>query len=282
MGDRSILSQPSKPGDPRALPRRFAPLVIFVVLVALILGACGGAQSLVDPREIITKGLAATADLTSLHVSATVSGSFIEPTSGATIGLDGTTLKGDVATSGQGHFTFAVPTFLGLSGDLIISGTNLYYKTTLTGPKWGHQQIPVPSPGASGSASAAASLDPKAAALVEIGKLLLKDGVVSKKLDDVACGDAQCYHVQVSVPSSVMDQSSDMSSLKPSDIFGGALVVDLLFDREHLWLTELSTKIDSAKAGTFSAKLTFSAFNVPVTVSPPPSDQVQEGDLTLP
>jgi len=75
---------------------------------------------------------------------------------------------------------------------------------------------------------------------------------------------------------------ADLASLKPSDIFGDALVVDLLFDREHLWLTEISTKVDSAKAGSFSAKLTFSAFNVPVTVSAPPSDQVQEGNLSLP
>ena len=261
------------------MPRRFAPAVVFM---ALILAACGGTQSLVDPKEIITKGLAATADLTSLHVSATVSGNFIEPTSGATIGLDGTTFKGDVATSGQGHFTFAVPTFLGLAGDLIISGTDLYYKTTLTGSKWSHQQIPVPSPGASGSASASGSLDPKAAALAEIGKLLAKDGVVTKKLDDVACGDAQCYHVQVSVPTSAISATPDLASLKPSDIFGEALVVDLLFNRDHLWLTEISTKVDSAKAGSFSAKLTFSAFNLPVTVSAPPSDQVQEGNLTLP
>jgi len=260
------------------VPRRLAPVV---VLVTLMLAACGGTQSLVDPKEIITKGLAATADLTSLHVSATVSGSFIEPTSGASISLDGTTFKGDLATSGQGHFTFAVPTFLGLAGDLIISGTDLYYKTTLTGPKWGHQQIPMPSPGASGS-SPSASLDPKAATLAEIGKLLLKDGVASKKLEDVACGDAQCYHVQVTVPSSAMTASPDLASLKPSDIFGEALVVDLLFNREHLWLTEISTKVDSAKAGTFSAKLTFSGFNVPVTVSPPPSDQVQEGNFQLP
>ena len=145
------------------MPRRLAPVV---VLVTLMLAACGGTQSLVDPKEIITKGLAATADLTSLHVSATVSGSFIEPASGASISLDGTTFKGDLATSGQGHFTFAVPTFLGLAGDLIISGTDLYYKTTLTGPKWGHQQIPMPSPGASGS-SPSASLDPKAAVLAD-------------------------------------------------------------------------------------------------------------------
>jgi hypothetical protein len=79
-----------------------------------------------------------------------------------------------------------------------------------------------------------------------------------------------------------MTASPDLASLKPADIFGDALVVDLLFNRDHLWLTEISTKIDSAKAGSFSAKITFSDFNAPVTVSPPPSDQVQEGDLTLP
>ena len=61
----------------------------------------------------------------------------------------------------------------------------------------------------------------------------------------------------------------------------GDVVLDLLFNRDKLWLTEVSTKV-TATSGSITAKVTFSKFNEPVTVSPPPSDQVTEGGLNFP
>ena len=63
---------------------------------------------------------------------------------------------------------------------------------------------------------------------------------------------------------------------------GGALVLNLRFDRQSLWLTEVGTAVQSESVGTFNATLTFSGFDEAVTVSPPPADQVTEGDLPLP
>jgi hypothetical protein len=263
--------------------RRLAPVAVAIVAVS-ILAACSGAPALTDPKEIITQGLAATTELSSLHLKVTVSGSVTDPTSGAEISLDGTTASGDFATSGQGHLSFAVPTLLGLAGEVIVLGSDAYVKTTLSGEKWAHQPITpglsvfgvgMPSPGAS-----AGSSDPKAQALAEVGKLLAKDGVVSKKLDDVDCGDVQCYHVQVTIPKSIVE-SADASAASPMESLTSDVVLDLLFDREKLWLTEVSTKVTTSN-GSVTAKVTFSKFNEAVTVSPPPSDQVQEGGLNFP
>lgn len=67
--------------------------------------------------------------------------------------------------------------------------------------------------------------------------------------------------------------------MDPTETLGESLVLDLRFDRESLWLTEVSTAVDGTAGSTFSATLTFSAFDEAVTVSPPPSDQVTEGEL---
>ncbi len=259
--------------------RRLAPLLL---VMTAVLVACG-AGAVTDPKEIITQGLDKTGDLTSFHVSLALTGSITEPKSGTKIALDGTTFEGDVATSGSASFTLAVPTLLGLKGDILLIGKDLYVKTTLTGAKWSHQAMPIPSPDAS-AAPASPGTNPKAF-IAELKKFLAKDGVVTKKLDDVTCGDRKCYHVQVTIPSSLMSNmasASPMPSLNLADIFGDALVVDLQFDKDKLWLTSWSTKIDSAKIGTLSLTLTLSAFDEPVTVSPPPANQVQEGGFTLP
>ena len=109
-----------------------------------------------------------------------------------------------------------------------------------------------------------------------------QEGVVTKKLADVACGDRQCYQVSVSVPSSLMNEAGAVASLDPSTIFGDAVVVNLLFDREKLWLTEVSTGIDSESIGTITATLSFSNFDEAVEFSAPPSPDVTEGEFTLP
>lgn len=67
--------------------------------------------------------------------------------------------------------------------------------------------------------------------------------------------------------------------IDPTEALAEALVLNLRFDRESLWLTEVATAVDSESMGTFSARLTFSGFDEAMTVSPPPSDQVTEGEL---
>lgn len=255
--------------------RRFA---LAMVTMIAVLAACQGTPALTSPTEIITQGLEATSKLNSFHMSLAVDGSFSMPEAGGgTVKLDGTTLEADIDIQGRNvHLTFAIPALLGLAGELLVIGPDLYFKSSLTGDKWTHQAADV-----TGSASPAPSLDP-ASIVDDVGDFLLKDGVVTTKLADVACGDRQCYQVNVTIPPDLMDDAGAVASLDPSSIFGEALVLNLLFDRDQGWLTAVSTDVASDEIGTFSATLTFSNFDEALDLTPPPSPEVTEGEVTLP
>ena len=254
--------------------RRFAPVLI--VMVAL-LAACQSTPAITDPKDIITQGLDATAKLNSFHVSLKLDGDFTVPDGGGSFNLNSTSLEADVdipAKNLQAHL--AVPAFLGLTADVIVIGPDVWIKTSMGGTKWSHQTNDL-----LGSPAPSASVDPQVV-IDKVKEALGKDGVVTKKLADVACGDRQCYQVSVSVPSSLMSDAGAVASFDPSTIFGDAVKINLLFDREKLWLTAVSTGLDSTTVGKITATLTFSKFDEAVTFSPPPSADVTEGEFTLP
>ena len=254
--------------------RRFAPVMLAVLA---LLAACQSSPSITDPVDIITQGLDATADLKSLHISLELDGSFSVPDGGGTFNLDSTSLEADVDIEAKSlRASLAVPAFLGLTADVILIGQDVWFRTSMGGTKWFHQTNDV-----MGSPSPSASLDPQVM-IDQVKEALAKDGVVTKKLADVACGDRQCYQVSVSVPSALMNDTGAVASLDPSTIFGDAGVINLLFDREKLWLTEVSTSVDSETLGTISATLSFSNFDEAVDFSPPPSPDVTEGEFTIP
>jgi len=254
--------------------RRFAPVLIAVLAV---LAACQSTPAITDPVDIITQGLDATANLKSLHISLALDGSFTAPDDGGTFKLDSTSLEADVDIVAKSvRATLAVPAFLGLTADLVVIGQDVWYRTSMSGTKWYHQANDL-----MGSPLPSASLDPQVA-IDKVKEFLAKDGVVTRKLADVACGDRQCYQVSVTVPSSLMTDAGAVASLDPSTIFGDAVVINLLFDREKLWLTEVSTGVDSTTVGKFSATLSFSKFDEALDFSPPPSADVTEGEFTVP
>ncbi|MEO6059300.1 MAG: hypothetical protein ABIQ05_04925 [Candidatus Limnocylindria bacterium] len=257
--------------------RRLPPVL---VVTAFLLAACSGTPALSDPREIVTSGFDATAELKSFHVSLALDGSFSMPDSGGTFSLTGTTFEADVDLDGKlVGATFAVPALLGLSGELRMIDTDLYFKTSLTGTMWSHM---------GGDAAPSASPAPDVSSMIdELRAFLDKEGVETVKLDDVDCGERKCYHIELTIPAELMNEAgpdaSMMPSMDPSEFFGEALVLDLLFDREKSWLTEVSTSVTSDSMGTFNATFTFSAFDEPVTVTAPPADEVTEGtDLDFP
>jgi hypothetical protein len=256
--------------------RRLAPVLVATVA---LLAACQSTPAITDPVEIITQGLDATSQLKSLHVSLALDGTFTVPDDGGSFGLDNTSLEADIDIEARNvHLTFAVPAFLNLSGEVVVIGQDVWVKTSMTGTKWSHQTNDVLS-----SAAPSPSMDVQAA-IDKVGEFLAKEGVVTTKLADVACGDRQCYQVSVKVPSDLMkEEGADaLASIDPSTIFGEAVELNLLFDREKLWLTEASTSVESDEVGTFSATLSFSNFDESVTVSPPPSADVTEGEFTVP
>jgi hypothetical protein len=248
-------------------------------MVVAVLAACQSTPAITDPVEIITQGLDATTNLRTMHVSLSLDGTVTVPDSGGTFNLDSTSLEADVDIPAKSvRASVVVPAFLGLTADLIVIGEDVWYRTSMGGTKWFHQRndlsaspLPIPT----------ASLDTQAM-IDKVKEALATEGVVTKKLADVACGDRQCYQVSVSVPTSLMSEAGAMASLDPSSIFGDAVVINLLFDREKLWLTEISTSIDSDTVGTISATLSFSKFDEAVEFSAPPSPEVTEGEFTLP
>jgi hypothetical protein len=244
-----------------------------------VLAACQSTPAITDPVDIITQGLDATANLKSLHVSLTLDGTVTVPDGGGTFNLDSTSLEADVDIAASNlSAQVAVPAFFGLTADLIVIGEDVWYRTSMGGTKWFHETndmmgSPLPIPTA--SAGVQEMID-------KVKEALATEGVLTKKLADVACGDRQCYQVSVTVPTSLMDEAGSMASLDPSSIFGEGVVINLLFDREKLWLTEVSTSVDSEEVGTISATLSFSDFDEAVEFSPPPSPDVTEGEFTLP
>jgi hypothetical protein len=250
--------------------RRLAPSLL---VAAFALAACTGAPAITDPEQIITQGIEATTALKSFHMSLAVDGTFSVPEGGGSFALDGTTLDGDFDLEGKsGRLGFAVPAFLGLTGEVIVIGNDTYVKTSMTGDSW--------SKSTSESDALSEAMDPEAA-LGEVRDFLAMDGVEAEKLDDVACGERTCYAVRLTIPSGLLADAGDEVDMDPTAALGEALVLNLRFDRESLWLTEVSTAVESGSAGTFNATLTFSGFDQAVTVSPPPSDQVTEGELPL-
>ncbi len=259
------------------MPRRSTPALL---LATALLAACGNA-ALTDPKEIVLRGLEATTDLASFHLEATVDGEVILPGSEGTITLAGTTFEGDInVTDEEAYLSFAVPAFLGLTGELILLGNEGFVRLSLMGDKWFRTD----------PTSAEPSPSPSADPMDELRALLDKEGVVATKLEDVACGERQCYQVQLTIPAEVlreMEASASPDPLAspgddPMDMIGETLVLTLLFDRDNLYLTEVSTSVDNPESGTFSLTLTLSAFGEPVTISPPPADQVEESGFEFP
>ncbi len=243
-----------------------------------VLVACQSTPALTDPTDIITNGLEATTSVKSFHMSLALDGKFKMSPTGGTVDLSSTSLDADIDINGkQAHLTFAVPALLGISGDVV-----LHRQGPRSRRAWAGKVLDMSSD-VVGSFEPSASPD-TAAMIKQVKDFLAKDGVETKKLADVACGDRHgSYQVSVSIPSSLMkDEAGAVASMDPSTIFGDALVLNLLFDREKLWLTEVSTDVASDTMGTFSVTLSFDNFDEDVTVSPPPDAQVTEGEFTLP
>lgn len=254
---------------------RLVPATATAAVLSLVVAACSGAPEVADPREIITQGIEATSEVDAFHFELGLDGTVSMPElGGGEMGLDGTSLQGDVDTEGPAmHVTFAVPFLLGMTGEAILLGQDMYVKTSMTGPLWTHVEAteadPVPD-----------VTDPDVA-LGAIADFLDKEGVEVEKLDDVDCGDGSCYHVRLTIPASELASAGeDLGDVVPEDVFGEGLVLDLLFDKQDSYLVEVSTELAAESVGSVTLTLTLSDFGQDVTVEPPPSDEVTEdGDF---
>ena len=253
--------------------RRITPAL---AAATLLLAACGGvAPAITDPKEIVTTGLEATAELTSVHVVLSVDGTATIPDLGGELNLAGTELDGDIDLENErAHLEFSVPSMLGLTGEIIQLGEDSYMKTSLTGAMWSKSTADEGGP-------VSEAMDPQGQ-LDEVREFLDKDGVQVEKLDDTDCGERTCYAVRMTVPAEVLAESAEGSDVDPGELVGEDLVLNLLFDRQEGWLTEVSTELSPESVGELTLTLTLSDFNQPVEVEAPPADEVTEGGGGLP
>jgi hypothetical protein len=266
----------------RALPIAIGVFgVLFVGALAAF--AIAGGQSLTDPAEIVTQGAEATSEADSFHVALTVTGTITDPDTGTSMPLDGVRVEGDVDIAGEAaHVTFAVPFLLGLSGEAIVLGEDVYVLSSLTGDKWVHMP-------AEGQGSPSPEPTDPAEIADKVAEFLATEGVSAEKLDDASCGEDTCYHVRLTVSEEALaahpDAMPDMGeygSLLPDAEFNGPVVVDLLFERDGLWLRHVSTSAADPESGDASLTLTLGDYNQPFDISAPPADQItEEGEFPL-
>ena len=143
-------------------------------------------------------------------------------------------------------------------------------RTSLTGEMWSKTEAGEDDP-------VADAMDP-AQQLDEFRAFLDEEGVVLEKLDDTDCGDRTCYRVRLTIPTEVIADAAESTDVDPG-LIGEELVLDLLFDREEMWLAGVSTDLSAESVGELTLEMTLSAFNAAVEVEAPPADEVTEGGM---
>jgi hypothetical protein len=259
--------------DPRVLPR-FTPAL---AAATLLLAACGSAgPAIADPKEIVTSGLEATAALDSAHIVLSVDGTAtISDLGGGEMNLSGTQVSGDLDLENErARLEFTVPPMFGLTGEIIQIGRDSYIKTSLTGATWSKSTAEAGDP-------ISEAMDPRQQ-LDQVREFLDEDGVEVEKLDDTECGDRTCYAVRLTIPAEVLSDAAEGGEMDPGELVGEDLVLNLLFDRDEHWLTEVSAQLSAESVGELTLTLTLSDFNQPVEVEAPPADEVTEGGGGLP
>jgi hypothetical protein len=249
----------------------FRRLSFMIAAAALVLSACSSAAStapaLTDPKDILTKTVAALKDVKTMHLRADVTGSVkFDPTgsgSAGAIDLKGTTLEGDIDLGNKKlHLAFAAPGLMGVTGDLILIDQVSYVKVSLLGPKYSK----------STSTDTSSPTDPQNL-VNSVNEFLSKPGVAPTKLADEKCGDQDCYHVSLNLTSDQLGSviPSGLESAAPT----GSGTVDVWVRKNDLRPSKVNINATGGDMGTVAVALVFSAYDAAVTVNPPADADIE-------
>ncbi len=279
-------------------------LLALAATAAVAIAACSGAPAatpIADPADIVAQSLDALSKAQTVHVKADIAGTVpfdlsslmgggtgTPSASGATMDLSGAYIEMTVDSNGKkGTVTVCVPILLGLKADVIVDGDTTYAKVSLLGDKW-TKTVASPDPGASPSPS-----QDVATVVAEVKKALSAAGVTTEKLADEKCGDADCYHVKITVPASTLQSDASgllsglgglggglaggLTSPEPgaSPIVGGDVTIDWYVQKNDLRPTKIVLVVD-AGGSPITITAVIDNYDKPVTVSPPPADQVTD------
>ena len=259
------------------MTRRHSTIVALVAAFAVLVSACGGSApgpTLTDPTAIITAAITSTKGARSVHIEGTIDGkaTIALPFAGgaaAPVDLTGTTMTADVdVTAGSLRATFAAPGLLNLAGELIEVDRKGYLKTTLTGVQYQPMNVGKTLP-----------IDPTDTAgfVTAIGDLLRKPGVDPAKGSDVACGSGTCYSVTADLSASelgaIVGPSADNL---PIDLAGAGVSITMRVEQSLPYhLAGIGITVTMADRSKLKLDLTFSKWDVPVSIGAPPADQVK-------
>lgn len=253
------------------LARTLLPL-----LIALALAGCQGqpVKLLDDPDEILAAAATTIAAATSVHVDLAVEGQVsLDPLgtdAGAPIDLRDTSASADLdlATS---HLkaTFSSPGLLGIAGEAILVGDGLFLKTTLTGAKY-----------------RVSALDgPPQNPLKGLTELLARTDLDPVKGADVPCAGGTCYAVTVTLDAADLaglggGTGGPLPSALPipiplPDLSSASIDLTLHVEQRTTRLSGITAEAAMADLGKLGIQATFTRWNEPMQIAPPPADQVE-------
>ncbi len=255
--------------------------------VSLVLAAagCGGAPAtpttavLSDPNEIVTTGIGRLGAATSLHIDGTINGTINAASLGTISGgsitglsgsvkLDGSSMSGDVDLANRAfHVSASFPRLFATTADIVEVDGFVYTKVSLLGDKYTKSTLPPSLP--------LASSFPLAIALP--GKGWASGAQATLVGREVVDGD-DTYHVAMTVPMATLDGA--LAALA-GGAAGGLTIDTATLDCWVSVATVQPVKLElmgsSASLGSLDLTLTLTKYNQPVTITAPPTGQVQSG-----
>jgi hypothetical protein len=269
------------------------------MILAVVLGACGASATPTptpppDPRQVLQSGATALATLKSVHVDVELSGTIQNPASATAsagpITLDGTNLSLDIDIANQkGTASLVTPAALGgLSADLIVSG-DIYVKAPLLlkTDKW--SQIPAAMLSSLASGAFSSPLPSASAGVGGLDSLFNMSGVTVTGQGTDACADGTCDKIAITIPAATLRQAAGAAAAANplgAGVPGLGSLGSLGDATITVWtatssgrLNKLTFAVSAGSAGNITVTVTLSKFDAPVTVTPPPADQVQPFSL---
>jgi hypothetical protein len=267
---------------------RSRSLVAMSLSCLMLVGGSAAVSAQDDPQQVLAQALQATSTATSFHFLVTADGTVNlgEAMGNTPLDITGTKAEGDVSVTPLGvQLTFDVPLGgLALSGALLYPNDgSLYVKLVLpmasSDDLW--HKVPMGNlPLDLGGASPAPAADMAAqiqAALTESGAVLTDEG-------ETACASGTCTKLHLEVPSAALTDNLGSvlpgASVAPDAPAAAPIPVDILIDTATNRIDSLSTQVTDAATGTnLIIAIALSGYDVPVTITAPPADQVSDAPL---
>jgi hypothetical protein len=252
--------------------------------MALVVAACSGTATLTDPDEILARTVTAAEETDSVRIDVSVGGEVPLDEGGLPVSLDGTRFGLDMdAQNGRLRASFSIPMLFGLAGELIAVDDTAWVRTSLSGADYFvldaetlGGDLPLDLGGLGG---ASPDVDPDEA-FAELRRLLADPVLDPELLDDVECAAGTCYQIRVELTPEKLAQMDGAGGLDdlPTDLGEGTLTLTVRVGRESLRLDGIDLEVDGGPEGSLSIEIAFTGWNEALDISPPPADQVTEGN----